>query len=52
MSTLPDFGFIVTEDLRKRVLLILLHEQQRKSIESALHGAGFDVSIASNRHGA
>lgn len=52
MSTLPDFGFTVTEELPKRVLLILLHERQRKSIESALRGAGFGVSIASNRQGA
>lgn len=52
MSTLPDFGFTVTEELPKRVLLILRHEQQRKSIESALCGAGFEVSIASDRQGA
>ena len=52
MSTLPDFGFTVTEELPKRVLLILLHEQQCKSIESALRGAGFEVSKASDRQGA
>lgn len=52
MLTLPDFGFSMTEELPKRVLLILPHVQQRKSIESALRGAGFEVSIASDRQGA
>lgn len=52
MSTLPDFGFTVTEELPKRVLLIVLHEQQRTSIESALSRAGFEVSLASDRQGA
>lgn len=46
------FGFTLTEELPKRVLLVLLHEQQRKSLDSALRGAGFDVSIASDRKGA
>ena len=49
MLTLSTFGLTVTEELPKRVLLILLHEQQRKSIESALRGAGFEVSIAADR---
>lgn len=52
MLTLPDFGFTVTEELPKRALLILLHEPQRESIESALRGAGFEVFIASDRKSA
>ncbi len=52
MLTLPNFAFTVTEELPKRALLILDHGRQRKSIESALHGAGFEVSIASDRKSA
>lgn len=52
MLNLSTFGFTVTEEPPKRVLLILPHEQQRQSIESALRGAGFEVSIASDRKGA
>ena len=52
MLTLPDFGFTATEYLPRRILLILRHEQQRKSIEFALRGAGFEVSTVSDRQGA
>jgi len=52
MLTLATVGFTMTEELPKRVLLILLHEQQRASIQSALRRAGFEVSIASDREGA
>lgn len=51
MLTLPDFGFTATENLSRRILLILGHEPQRKSIESALRGAGFEVSTVSDRQG-
>jgi two-component system phosphate regulon response regulator PhoB len=52
MHTHTDFGFTADEDPPERVLLVSRHEQQRKSIESALRGAGFEVSIASDRRSA
>lgn len=48
MLTLSTYGLTVNEELPKRVLLILRHEQQRRTIESALSGAGFEVSVAAD----
>lgn len=52
MLTLSTYGLTVNEELPQRVLLILRHEQQRKTIESALRGAGFEVAVAADRKGA
>ncbi|RPH95629.1 MAG: DNA-binding response regulator [Lysobacterales bacterium] len=52
MLTAPNFGFTVTKELPKRVLLVVLDEQQCLLIESALREAGFEVSIALERNNA
>lgn len=52
MLSLPNFAFNETEESWNRVLLILRNEQQRKSIESALRGAGFEVSSTPDRESA
>lgn len=52
MLTLPNFAFTMPEELPKRVLLILPLEPQRKEIEAALRGAGFEVSTAPDRESA
>ena len=52
MHTHTDLGIMEAEDPPERVLLISGHEQQRETIESALRGAGFEVSIATDRRSA
>lgn len=52
MLTLSNLGLSDNVELPTQILLILRHEQQRKSIESALRGAGFDVFIAADRESA
>jgi len=50
MLNTTDFGFNVTKELPKRVLLALPDEQQCHLIESALSGAGFEVTLALERN--
>jgi len=47
-----NFGFTVTKQQSKRILLVLPDEQQCQLIESALRGPGFEVSIALDRNSA
>jgi two-component system alkaline phosphatase synthesis response regulator PhoP len=52
MLTAPNFGFTVAKELPKRVLLVLLDEQQCLLVESALRGACFEVTVALERNNA
>lgn len=52
MPTFPNFAFTETEEMPNRALLILHNEQQRTSIEFALLGAGFEVSVTTDRESA